>query len=88
MLLKSPEAIEDIENIWFNIALDKPKAAHDFVFKLEEKFALLEYAPLIGRIFNAKSKKYSKMRVFPLGKYLIFYLPIDGGIKIYRVLHG
>lgn len=28
------------------------------------------------------------MKSFPVGMYLIFYLPIDGGIEIVRVMHG
>lgn len=88
MLLKSPEAILDIETIWDYIAQDKLSAAEKFIYELEEKFKLLEFSPFIGRVFNPKSKKYNSMRVFPIGKYMIFYLPIEKGVKIYRVLHG
>lgn len=28
------------------------------------------------------------LQSFPVGKYLIFYMPIRGGIEIVRVLHG
>jgi toxin ParE1/3/4 len=28
------------------------------------------------------------LQSFPVGKYLIFYMPIHGGIEIVRVLHG
>jgi len=28
------------------------------------------------------------LKSFPVGMYLIFYLPISGGIQIVRVLHG
>lgn len=28
------------------------------------------------------------LRSFPVGKYLIFYRLIDGGLEIVRVLHG
>jgi toxin ParE1/3/4 len=88
VLLKSPQAVEDIDNIWLTIALDKPRSADEFARKLDDKFNLLESSPLIGRIFNPQSKKYPKMRMLPIGKYLIFYSPIPNGVKIYRVLHG
>ncbi len=29
-----------------------------------------------------------EMRMFPFKKYYIYYFPIAGGVKIYRVLHG
>jgi hypothetical protein len=28
------------------------------------------------------------MNYIPVGKYLVFYMPINGGIEIVRVLHG
>ena len=28
------------------------------------------------------------MRSFPFGRYVIFYMPIDEGIDVVRVLHG
>jgi toxin ParE1/3/4 len=28
------------------------------------------------------------LQSFPVGMYLIFYVPINGGINIVRVLHG
>lgn len=28
------------------------------------------------------------IRSFPVGKYILFYRPIEGGIELVRVLHG
>jgi toxin ParE1/3/4 len=28
------------------------------------------------------------LRMFPVGNYLIFFRPIEGGIEVIRVLHG
>ncbi len=35
-----------------------------------------------------RDELYPGLQSFPVGKYLIFYMPISGGIEIIRVLHG
>jgi toxin ParE1/3/4 len=31
---------------------------------------------------------YPGLKSFPVGKFIIFYLPISGGLEIVRILHG
>ena len=28
------------------------------------------------------------MRSFPVGRYIVFYMPLDDGVVVIRVLHG
>jgi toxin ParE1/3/4 len=37
---------------------------------------------------RARDELAPGIRSFPFGRYLIFYLPISGGIDIVRFLHG
>jgi toxin ParE1/3/4 len=37
---------------------------------------------------RSRDELHPGLHSFPLGKYLIYYLPISGGIEIVRVLHG
>jgi toxin ParE1/3/4 len=40
---------------------------------------------LIGR---SRDELAPGMRSFPVGRYVVFYLPLDDGIDVVRVLHG
>jgi toxin ParE1/3/4 len=35
-----------------------------------------------------RDELYPGLKSFPVGKYIIFYLPISGGLEIVRILHG
>ncbi len=41
--------------------------------------------PLAGR---ARAELGKDLRSFPVGNYIIFYLPLSDGIEVVRVLHG
>ena len=41
--------------------------------------------PMMGR---ARDELAPGVRSFPFGRYVVFYLPLDGGIDVVRVLHG
>jgi toxin ParE1/3/4 len=68
-----------------------PDAARRFRQAAEETFTSLAMQPGIGSPFEVADPRLaglrcSRVRRFP--KYLIFYLPIEGGIEVVRVLHG
>ena len=60
-------------------------AADRWVDQIDEKLLLLASQPMMGR---AREELESGLRSFPFGRYVVFYMPIDGGIDIVRVLHG
>lgn len=82
---RRPLAAADILEIWDYIADDSFDAADRWVDQLDEKFRLLATQPLMGRIRDEVDRD---MRSFPFGRYVIFYMPMDGGIDVVRVLHG
>src|SRR5689334_14900290 len=90
-IIKRPVAKEDlIEQAEF-IARDNLEAALRFLDSAEQTFALLARLPRIGKSRRVKSRVFANVRQFPIAgfqKYLVFYRPIEGGIEVFRVLHG
>jgi toxin ParE1/3/4 len=82
---RRPKAQDDIDDIWNYIADDNINAADNWLDKLDEQFALLTLQPLMGR---ARDELAAGIRRFPLGRYVIFYLPLPNGIDVVRVLHS
>jgi toxin ParE1/3/4 len=84
-ILKCPEAENDIEEIWLYIAQDNPDNADKFLDEIEETSRKLARFTSMGR---NRDELYPGLKSFPVGKYIIFYLPASGGLEIVRILHG
>lgn len=84
-ILKRPEAEKDLEEIWFYIAQDNLDKADKLLDEIEETSQEIAQFTNMGR---NRDELHPGLKSFPVGKYLIFYLPISGGIEIVRVLHG
>lgn len=82
---KLPKAYEDLFEIWDFIAADNIAAADAWIDKLNAQFLLLASHPLIGRVREELAKE---IRSFPIGRYVIFYLPEANGITVVRILHS
>lgn len=82
---KSPEAENDLDEIWWYIAQDNPDNADKLLDEIEEICRKLARFTSMGR---NRAELHSGLQSFPVGKYLIFYTPINNGIEIIRVLHG
>ena len=82
---RRPLAAADILDIWDYIAEDSLDQADRWVDKLDDKFKLIATQPLMGR---SRDELGHEVRSFPFGRYVIFYVPIDGGIDVVRVLHS
>ncbi len=82
---KSPQAEIDVSSIWTFIAADSLKAADALLGRIEAAFDMLAETPLAGR---ARSDLAPKLRSFPVGNYIIFYVPVSEGIEVVRVMHG
>lgn len=81
----SSDANSDIEKIALYLLDLNPVAANRFLDSLEETCELLAEHPLIGRL---RPEFGENLRSFPVGNYLIFYVPRAGGIDIVRVIYG
>jgi toxin ParE1/3/4 len=75
----------DILEIWDCIADDSLAAADRWVDQLDEQFRVLATQLMMGR---TRDELAPGVRSFPLGRYVVFYVPLDGGIDVVRVLHG
>ena len=84
-VLKRPLAEGDLDDIWWYIAQDNPDAADRFLTKIDEQCHALAQFPQVG--IN-RDVLMPSLRSFPVGNYLIFYLPTDDGIEVVRVLSG
>lgn len=82
---RRPLAAADILDIWDYIAEDGIDQADRWVDKLDEKLELIATQPLMGR---ARDELAAKVRSFPFGRYVVFYVPVDDGIDVVRVLHS
>ncbi len=85
MLVISETARADVKEIWSYIAEYNTGSATDVIRDLARKFDLLEANPKLGR---EQDGLLVEMRLFPYKNYNIYYFPIEGGVEIYRVLHG
>lgn len=81
----SAVARSDLEGIWFYIAQDDPAAADKFIQAVVSRFSKLAALPELGR---RREELSPRLRSFPVGRYVIFYRPMENGIEIARVLHG
>ena len=85
-VIYAPEADDDLEAIVDYIARDKPMAARDWLLKIRETCETLATQPGAGE--DRASFGVEGCRSFSVGKYVVFFRPIDGGIEVSRVIHG
>jgi toxin ParE1/3/4 len=78
-------AESDLEECWLHIARDNPRNATRFIETFLKKCELLAEQPGIGRV---REDLGPRLRSFPVGKFLIFYRPLNDSIEIVRVPHG
>jgi toxin ParE1/3/4 len=80
-----PRALADLADIWAYIAEDSVKHADRFTSLINRQFRTLARRPLMGR---GRPELAAGLRSFPVGRYVIFYVPLLTGVEIVRVLHG
>jgi toxin ParE1/3/4 len=85
VIVLQPRAKADLSDIWQFIAEDSDDQADAFIDLIDQKFQLLAQQSGLGR---RRDELPEGLRSFPAGRYVIFYLPIPGGVQIVRVLHG
>lgn len=83
--LKSPQTEIDLTAIWDYIATDNLRAADTLLVRIEATFDMLAETPFAGR---ERSELRTGLRSFPVGNYLIFYVPTSDGVEVVRVMHG
>jgi toxin ParE1/3/4 len=81
----SPRASEDLIEIWSYIADDSEANADGFIDKIYDTMELLAGQPGMGR---NREELAPGIQSFPVGRYVIFYRVVTGGMEVVRVLHG
>lgn len=82
----SPEALNDLDEIWLSIAIDNISAAERNEQRLRSAMGLLSEQPGIGHARTDLTDQ--PVKFWPVGDYLIVYDPAKHPIQIARVLHG
>ena len=82
---KRPQAEIDIASIWNYVAADNVTAADGLIDRIERTFNMLAEQPLAGR---ARNDLAPQLRSFPVGSYVIFYVPLPDGVEVVRVISG
>ena len=85
IVTKTVRAEQDLEEIWFYIALDNIVAADNLLDDINSSCQLLAMQPQAGRL---RPELAPELRSFPVGRYVVFYQPQDDGIEVVRVLHS
>ncbi|MDP6719343.1 MAG: type II toxin-antitoxin system RelE/ParE family toxin [Pirellulaceae bacterium] len=85
LVIKSPEAAEDLHQIWLFIAMDNIDAADRLIDAIDDQLKGTAEMPLSGR---ARDELRPGLRSVPVGNSLLVYRPIENGIELVRVIHG
>jgi toxin ParE1/3/4 len=84
-IVRTASAKADVLAIAEYISRDKPDAATHWVEELDKTLALIARTPWMGEKVDHLARG---VRRHCLGNYLLFYVRIEGGIELRRVLHG
>jgi toxin ParE1/3/4 len=82
---KTPQAELDVTAIWAYIAADSINAADALINRIDRAFDMLAETPYAGR---ARHELARELRSFPIGNYIIFYIPLPDGVEVVRVMSG
>lgn len=83
--LLRPQAREDALEIWQYIAADNEAAATALLHRSDRAIRTLAANPLAGR---GRPEIGLDIRSFPVGNYILFYIPTTTAIEVVRILHG
>jgi len=81
-ILRRPQARLDLIEIWNFIADDNERAADRMLDRIDKTLNMLRDRPQVGR---QRPELASELRSFPIGNYVLFYLPLPNGIDLLRV---
>lgn len=84
-LIISPEAEQDLLDIWLYIAEDNPTNADRFLDRLEANALKLVEFTEIG---TDRPELAFGLKSFPVDRYILYYRTAPDGIELIRILHG
>jgi toxin ParE1/3/4 len=86
-----PRARLDLDTHFVDIGALNRSAAIRFLAGAERTLDLLSALPLLGGAFQVQNPRLPGLRHFLVHgfrKFVVFYLPLDDGIEVVRVLYG
>jgi plasmid stabilization system protein ParE len=83
-IILSPEAEEDLLEIWLYIAEDCPVNADRYLDRFQERMTILGTQINMG---VARPELEEGLRSFPIDDYVVYY-QLTPGVEIVRVLRG
>jgi len=85
-VLYTPDATEDLNQIWLYLALEADiDIADGFVDQIRDKCYNISLSPGGYRL---RPELLPLIRSFPFKNYVIFYTPLESGIEVFRVIHA
>jgi len=82
----SPDALQDLQDIWDYVALDSVDAADQLEDEFFNAFEKLARRPRMGHTRRDLTER--DVRFWPNGSYLIVYREHPDALQIVAVLHG
>ena len=81
-----PKARSDIDGIWdYTVKTWGVQQARSYITGLHDVCIELAENPDLGK---RRDELYKGLRVYPSGKHVVFYITMDKGIDVVRILHG
>lgn len=88
----SAQALNDLSLIYEYIAYEllAPDTAREQVDRIMEAVRALDYMPMKYRAYGKEPWKSQGLRYFPVGNYLVFYIPKEKSstVNIVRIIYG
>jgi toxin ParE1/3/4 len=84
-VIYSPDSIRDLADIWDYVAEDSVFQADRLIECFRSKLHYLARHNLLGR---PRPELARNCRSVPLGKYCIYYRPMEDGIELLRLIHS
>lgn len=84
-IVRTYPARDDLRQIWLYVAERNETAADRLIDRFERTLQMLARHPLIG---EAVPQFRPDLRRFTVGQYVLYYQPIQNGVRVVRVLHG
>ncbi|MFT3744202.1 MAG: type II toxin-antitoxin system RelE/ParE family toxin [Pyrinomonadaceae bacterium] len=85
-ILFTPEATEDLNQIWLYLATEADiDIADSFVDQIRDKCHRIARS---SEGYRLRPELLPLVRSYPFKSYVIFYTPIESGIEVFRVLHS
>ena len=84
-VLHTPRSDTDLLIVWNGNSEHNVAAADKMIRKIDKAFWMLAEHPEAG---TNQDRYHPGLQSFVVGNYVIYYVPIEDGIEVYRVLHA